>query len=236
MPSIVQASTLIFLLAAGMLMTTSSAQNHEKVLRVAISQASLQTQPVLIEDYTQLFKAVGYDIEILVVPRARVLLGLENGSFDAGGVRILPAINSLQNVDYISYPVYEPINIFFWKNANARVPENADLNTLDIGYIRGSYYAEQVLVEYDIHRAHGISFGSSDLKNFMISRLDLILLSTIEAQVMMKKDLLPLLLPHQGPIKSYELYIPISNRLTGIEPQLRLEVIKRIEQGGFRFY
>lgn len=202
------------------------------IWRIALSESTHANAPYLIQDLASTLQNLNISSELITLSKARAYTDLNNGTYDIGEPRVLSSIQSFPDLIPIPVPVYAPVNVYLWK-PKGKTLEKKPVEDLYIGYIHGSSYARQIIEQRGYAFTSPISFEISDIPLFVRNRLDAVIISEMEVDILTKNGVMPPLEPITGLLATYDLFIPVHKRHQEVIPYLKAEIEKEKAKGRF---
>jgi DNA-binding transcriptional LysR family regulator len=163
-------------------MTLFAAQANAEV-KLAIDDYYYKIAPYIVQDFQRLYREIGEDVEVAVVPGERAIQQTVNGYYQALDARFRNPI-ILQNLLIVDVPIYTSADqIVYAINLDIRIDKIKDIANYQAVSILGSAVTTQFINEYDLkilqvntleQAVKMVETGRADIllvANFYINRL-----------------------------------------------------------------
>jgi len=127
---------------------------------------------------TQVYKNIGYKIEITHLPAARALASSNSGKFDGELYRVKSITATYRNLIAIPQPISELYVVVFTKYRCIGLTDLHSIKPYKVGWIRGQKFAEQATKDIDAYPVNNFkqAFGMLDK-----GRVDLVIGTKLSA-------------------------------------------------------
>ncbi len=177
----------------------------------------------------EVFKRVGYDIDILRLPAARALHDLNNGIIDGDLVRIKKISTIFPNIRVVPEKIIDFDFVAISKNIDFKSNGWDSLKPYEVGIVAGWKILEaNVKGNVAVTKVDDTRQLIKILDN---NRVDLVVSERWQAQQAIKESSAKSLIIHEPPIKSNEMFIVVHKKHEKLIPKL-VSAIKAMKKDG----
>ena len=200
--------------------------------RIAIAEAYLQFEPLIVSDFELLYENLGIETRIDVIPGKRALILASSGQYDALDARFLDT-DLLKDLIPINVPIYASSSTFAWSNnSEIKIEEFDDLKNYRVTASASS----AINMEFNEALDNQIIIVEGDERTIMMvesGRADIALISDFTVNMSKLNGLGINLTPVSPVLHSQWVYHHVHPRHKNLVPKIEAMIREMQEEGYF---